>query len=62
MQQYARAASEPKLVLWYDTGHGLNEVRALMDRANWLRRYLGMKPVTPIVYVIDLLYVSSGIN
>ena len=49
MQQYARAASEPKLVLWYDTGHGLNDVRALIDRANWLRRHVGMKPVAPIL-------------
>ena len=49
MQQYARAASEPKLVLWYDTGHALNDVRALMDRANWLRRHLGMKSVAPIL-------------
>ena len=49
MQQYARAASEPKLVLWYDTGHGLNDLRALVDRANWLRRHIGMKPVAPIL-------------
>jgi hypothetical protein len=45
MRQYARAASEPKLVLWYDTGHALNDVRALVDRANWLRRHIGMKVV-----------------
>jgi dienelactone hydrolase len=49
MQQYARAASEPKLVLWYDAGHALNDVRALTDRANWLRRHIGMKPVAPIL-------------
>lgn len=40
MQRYAQAASEPKLVLWYDTGHELNDNRALIDRANWLRRYI----------------------
>lgn len=49
MQRYARAASDPKLVLWYDTGHGLNDVRPLIDRANWLRRHIGMKPVAPMV-------------
>ena len=49
MRQYARAASEPKLVLWYDTGHGLNDVRSLIDRADWLRRHIGMKPIVPIL-------------
>jgi dienelactone hydrolase len=49
MQRYARAASEPKLVLWYDTGHELNDVRPLIDRANWLQRHIGMKPVAPIL-------------
>lgn len=49
MQRYARAASEPKLVLWYDTGHGLNDVQPLVDRANWLRKHIGMKPVAPIL-------------
>ena len=49
MQEYARAASEPKLVLWYDTGHALNELRSLVDRADWLRRHIGMKPVIPIL-------------
>jgi hypothetical protein len=49
MRHYAVAASEPKLVLWYDTGHALNDVRSLIDRANWLQRYIGMKPVAPIL-------------
>jgi dienelactone hydrolase len=49
MEQYERAASDPKLVLWYDTGHALNDVRALIDRANWLQRYIGMKPVAPLL-------------
>jgi len=49
MQQYARAASEPKLVLWYDTGHALNDIRSLIDRADWLRRHIGMKPVAPLL-------------
>jgi dienelactone hydrolase len=49
MQKYGRAASEPKLVLWYDSGHGLNDFRPLIDRANWLQRHIGMKPVAPIL-------------
>ena len=49
MLQYARAASEPKLVLWYDTGHALNDIRSLVDRANWLRRHIGMKPIAPML-------------
>ena len=49
MQRYAQAASEPKLVLWYDTGHGLNDLRPLIDRANWLQRHIGMKPVAAIL-------------
>ena len=49
MQRYAQAASEPKLVLWYDTGHELNDTRAFVDRANWLRKYIGIRPVGPIL-------------
>jgi len=49
MLRYERAASEPKLVLWYDTGHGLNDIQPLLDRANWLQKYIGMKPVAPIL-------------
>ena len=43
MQKYARAASEPKLVKWYDTGHELNDVKALTDRAQWLQKQIGIK-------------------
>jgi cephalosporin-C deacetylase-like acetyl esterase len=49
MLKYARAASEPKIVEWYDSGHDLNDVQALIDRANWLRRQIGIKPVGPIL-------------
>jgi len=45
MQRYAGAASEPKTVLWYDAGHDLNDVQALVDRAAWLRRKIGIRPV-----------------
>jgi hypothetical protein len=49
MLKYARAASEPKIVEWYDTGHDLNDLQALIDRANWLQRQIGMKSITPIL-------------
>jgi len=49
MLKYARAASEPKLVKWYDTGHDLNDLQALFDRASWLRRQIGIKSVLPIL-------------
>lgn len=49
MNRYARAASEPKRVIWYDTGHGLNDLQPLIDRANWLRVHVGMRPVGPIL-------------
>jgi len=49
MRRYADAASEPKLVLWYDTGHGLNDLRPLIDRANWLQKYIRMEPIAPIL-------------
>jgi cephalosporin-C deacetylase-like acetyl esterase len=35
-QHYTDAASEPKKVLWYDTGHELNDPQALRDRYAWL--------------------------
>ncbi|MDT5062983.1 MAG: hypothetical protein QOH63_3442 [Acidobacteriota bacterium] len=49
MLKYARAASEPKLVKWYDTGHGLNDIHALMDRANWLQKQIGIKSIAPVL-------------
>ena len=49
MRRYADAASEPKLVLWYDTGHGLNDLQPLVDRANWLRRHIGIGPIAPLL-------------
>jgi cephalosporin-C deacetylase-like acetyl esterase len=42
MERYAKAAREPKLVKWYDTGHELNDPQALQDRAAWLREKIGL--------------------
>ncbi|MGH9903763.1 MAG: alpha/beta hydrolase family protein, partial [Pyrinomonadaceae bacterium] len=49
MKRYAQAASEPKTVKWYETGHDLNDFGALIDRADWLRGKIGMKPVGPVL-------------
>ena len=49
MRRYADAASQPKLVLWYDTGHELNDSQPLIDRANWLHKYIGIGPIAPIL-------------
>ena len=37
------AASSPKEVLYYDTGHGLNQ-QATVDRFNWLAKQIGIDP------------------
>jgi hypothetical protein len=49
MKRYSEAASEPKDVRWYDTGHDLNDPRALADRAGWLAPKLGLAPVQPVL-------------
>lgn len=49
MRRYAEAASKPKQVMWYDTGHELNDLQALIDRAKWLQRYIGFGPIAPIL-------------
>jgi dienelactone hydrolase len=43
MQHYVDAASEPKRVLYYDTGHDLNDPRALEDRYDWLAKYINLR-------------------
>ena len=43
MDHYVAAASEPKKVLYYDTGHDLNDPRALEDRYDWLAKYLDLR-------------------
>jgi hypothetical protein len=39
----AAAASEPKKVLYYDTGHDLNDPQALTDRYDWLVKYIDLR-------------------
>jgi dienelactone hydrolase len=45
--EYEGAASQPKSIKWYDTGHELNDVEALRDRAEWLRKEIGISPLAP---------------
>jgi cephalosporin-C deacetylase-like acetyl esterase len=40
--QYFNAASNPKSVKWYDTGHALND-EARNDRALWLQKQIGLR-------------------
>ena len=44
MRNYIAAASEPKKVLHYDTGHDLNDPQALQDRYQWLVDQIGIRP------------------
>ncbi|HSE42216.1 MAG TPA: alpha/beta fold hydrolase [Acidobacteriota bacterium] len=49
MKRYEKASSDPKKVQWYDTGHELNDVQAYIDRALWLQKELGFKPIQPLI-------------
>jgi pimeloyl-ACP methyl ester carboxylesterase len=49
MNRYFAAASQPKQVRWYDTGHDLNDVQALLDRAAWLEKHLAIRSLSPIL-------------
>lgn len=49
MKRYADAASEPKSVKWYETGHDLNDPQVLLDRSAWLQQQIGMKPINRIL-------------
>jgi hypothetical protein len=40
---YQEAASEPKTVMWYDTGHGLTP-EILRDHVEWLAERIGIDP------------------
>jgi dienelactone hydrolase len=49
MERYEKAARQPKEVKWYDTGHDLNDVQALVDRATWLRHKVGLESVKAVL-------------
>lgn len=40
--RYAKAASEPKIVKWYDCGHEFNDPQSAADRQDWLARQLSL--------------------
>jgi hypothetical protein len=45
-EAFYAAASEPKQQAWYDTGHVVNDVTALLDRAKFLAEHLDL-PALP---------------
>ncbi len=49
MDHYVSAASDPKDILYYDTGHDLNDPKALEDRYVWLAKQIDLKrePIIP---------------
>jgi dienelactone hydrolase len=54
MERYIAAAPQSREVRWYDTGHELNDPRALIDRAAWLGSRIGLGPIgAPFVTQTD---------
>ncbi len=48
-QQYFDAASQPKIIKWYEGGHEFSDPAALSDRMEWLEQRLKLKPLRPIL-------------
>jgi len=48
-QRSINATSNPKVVKWYEGGHDLGDPRALPDRAEFLRRQIGIAALRPIL-------------
>ena len=49
VDRYYAAAREPKKVAWYDTGHDLNDPKAIADRGAWLVAQLGIATIRPFL-------------
>jgi cephalosporin-C deacetylase-like acetyl esterase len=49
MQAYFDAASKPKTLRWYPSGHELNDIHALVDRATFLAEHLKVPALTSII-------------
>jgi dienelactone hydrolase len=47
--EYHQAGSQPKLIKWYDTGHEINDIEALRDRAEWFHKEIGIGPLDPVL-------------
>jgi beta-lactamase class A len=45
MEHYVAVASDPKKVLYYDTGHDLNDPQVLKDRYDWLVKHIDLRRV-----------------
>jgi len=48
-QGFFDAASEPKQLKWYDTGHEVLDIAAISDRARFLSAQLHLPPIEPIL-------------
>jgi len=48
-QNFFDAASEPKQLKWYDTGHEVLDIQAISDRARFLSKQLNLPPIEPIL-------------
>ncbi len=48
-QDFFDAASEPKQLKWYDTGHEVLDIAAISDRARFLSTQLHLAPIEPIL-------------
>jgi hypothetical protein len=48
MEHYVAAASDPKKVLYYDTGHDLNDPQAFTDRYGCLVKYINLRREPPL--------------
>jgi len=44
-EEFFASAKDPKVVRWYESGHGLNDL-ATADRKEWLRERLGLKQLS----------------
>ncbi|HXI42885.1 MAG TPA: prolyl oligopeptidase family serine peptidase [Bryobacteraceae bacterium] len=48
-QNFFDAASEPKQLKWYDTGHEVLDIQAISDRARFLSTQLNLPSIEPIL-------------
>jgi hypothetical protein len=43
MDRYAKAAPEPKTILFYDSAHDLNDPHAFQNRFDWLKKHIALE-------------------
>ncbi len=48
-QEFFDAASNPKQLNWYETGHDVLDIAAISDRARFLTTELGLSAIEPIL-------------